>query len=78
MHAGNWNKSAAGSREIRGKKLGIVGYGNIGAQLSVVAESIGFDVYYYDLIEKLALGNATKCKSLEELLKISDVVSPSR
>ncbi|WP_029037395.1 phosphoglycerate dehydrogenase [Salinimicrobium xinjiangense] len=75
MHAGTWNKSASGSREIRGKKLGIVGYGNIGAQLSVVAEAIGFDVYYYDLMEKLALGNATKCNSLEELLKISDIVT---
>ncbi len=75
MHAGTWNKSATGSREVRGKKLGIVGYGNIGAQLSVVAEAIGFDVYYYDLMEKLALGNATKCKSLEELLKICDVVT---
>ncbi|NJW51529.1 phosphoglycerate dehydrogenase [Salinimicrobium oceani] len=75
MHAGTWNKSAAGSREIRGKKLGIIGYGNIGAQLSVVAEAIGFDVYYYDLMEKLALGNATKCKSLEELLQLSDVVT---
>jgi D-3-phosphoglycerate dehydrogenase len=75
MHAGNWNKSAKGSREVRGKKLGIVGYGNIGAQLSVVAEAIGFDVYYYDLMEKLALGNATKCNSLEELLKIADVVT---
>jgi D-3-phosphoglycerate dehydrogenase len=75
MHQGTWNKSAAGSNEIRGKKLGIVGYGNIGAQLSVVAEAIGFDVYYYDLTEKLALGNATKCKSLEELLKLSDIVS---
>jgi len=75
MHAGNWNKSANGSREVRGKKLGIVGYGNIGAQLSVVAEAIGFDVYYYDLMEKLALGNATKCSSLEELLQIADVVT---
>ena len=75
MHEGNWNKSANGSREVRGKKLGIVGYGNIGAQLSVVAEAIGFDVYYYDLMEKLALGNATKCKSLEELLQISDIVT---
>jgi D-3-phosphoglycerate dehydrogenase len=75
MHAGSWNKSATGSREIRGKKLGIVGYGNIGAQLSVLAEAIGFDVYYYDLMEKLALGNATKCKSLEELLKSVDVVT---
>ena len=75
MHNGTWNKSAVGSREVRGKKLGIVGYGNIGAQLSVVAEAIGFEVYYYDLVEKLALGNAKKCSSLEELLKISDVVS---
>ena len=75
MHSGNWNKSSTGSREVRGKKLGIVGYGNIGAQLSVVAEAIGFDVYYYDLMEKLALGNATKCKSLEELLKVSDIVT---
>ncbi len=75
MHQGNWNKSAAGSFEIRGKKLGIVGYGNIGAQLSVVAEAIGFDVYYYDLMEKLALGNATKCNSLQELLKKVDIVS---
>ncbi|WP_029034716.1 phosphoglycerate dehydrogenase [Salinimicrobium terrae] len=75
MHAGNWNKSAIGSREVRGKKLGIVGYGNIGAQLSVVAEAIGFDVYYYDLMEKLALGNATKCSSLEELLKTVDIVT---
>ena len=75
MHQGQWNKSAAGSNEIRGKKLGIVGYGNIGAQLSVVAEAIGFDVYYYDLLERLALGNATKCKSLEELLQKVDVVT---
>lgn len=75
MHQGKWNKSADGSNEIRGKKLGIVGYGNIGAQLSVVAEAIGFDVYYYDLMEKLALGNATKCNSLHELLQKADVVS---
>ncbi len=75
MHKGVWNKSAAGSNEIRGKKLGIVGYGNIGAQLSVVAEALGFDVYYYDLMEKLALGNATKCSSLQELLKKVEVVS---
>lgn len=75
MHNGIWNKSASGSKEIRGKKLGIVGYGNIGAQLSVVAEALGFDVFYYDLMEKLALGNATKCSSLQELLKKVDVVS---
>lgn len=75
MHKGVWNKSASGSNEIRGKKLGIVGYGNIGSQLSVIAEALGFDVYYYDLMEKLALGNATKCSSLPELLQKVDVVS---
>ena len=75
MHDGIWDKSATNSREIRGKKIGIIGYGNIGAQLSVVAESIGFDVYYYDIIEKLALGNATKCKSLQELLEKVDIVT---
>jgi len=75
MHEGKWDKSATGSKEIRGKKLGIIGYGNIGAQLSVVAESIGLDVYYYDLEEKLALGNATKLDSLKELLQIADIIS---
>ena len=75
MHEGIWNKSADNSFEIRGKKLGIVGYGNIGAQLSVVAESIGFDVYFYDVVEKLALGNATKCTSLEELFSKVDIVT---
>ena len=75
MHEGNWDKSANNSFEIRGKKLGIVGYGNIGSQLSILAEAIGFDVYYYDLVEKLALGNATKCSSLDELLKKVDIVS---
>lgn len=75
MHHGKWDKSASGSREIRGKKLGIIGYGNIGAQLSVVAESIGMDVYYYDAEEKLALGNATKLESMEELLKTADVIT---
>lgn len=75
MHQGNWNKSAGNSFEIRGKKLGIVGYGNIGAQLSVVAEAIGFDVYYYDIVEKLGLGNATKCSSLDELLEKVEIVS---
>lgn len=75
MHRGKWNKSASNSYEIRGKKLGIVGYGNIGKQLSVLAESLGMDVYYYDIVERLALGNATKCDSLEELLGKADVVS---
>ncbi|MCH6233702.1 phosphoglycerate dehydrogenase [Cognataquiflexum rubidum] len=75
MHKGIWDKSASGSFEIRGKKLGIVGYGNIGAQLSVLAENMGMDVYYYDVIEKLALGNATKIDSLDELLKTCDVIT---
>ncbi len=75
MHKGQWDKSAKGSFEIRGKKLGIVGYGNIGTQLSVLAENLGMQVYYYDREEKLALGNATKCKSLKELLAIADVIT---
>jgi D-3-phosphoglycerate dehydrogenase len=75
MHQGKWDKSAKGSFEVRGKKLGIIGYGNIGAQLSVLAENLGMQVFYYDREEKLAMGNATKCKSLKELLAISDVVT---
>ena len=75
LHNGVWNKSAAGAFEVRGKKLGLVGYGNIGSQLSVVAEALGLDVYYYDIVEKLPLGNATKCLSLKDLLKRADIVS---
>lgn len=75
MHQGKWLKSAVGSYEIRNKKLGIIGYGNIGTQLSVLAESIGMQIYYYDLEEKLGLGNATKCNSMAELLGKVDVVS---
>ncbi|PZX56857.1 D-3-phosphoglycerate dehydrogenase [Algoriphagus ratkowskyi] len=75
MHQGNWDKSATGSFEIRGKKLGIVGYGNIGAQLSVLAENMGLNVFYYDVIEKLALGNATKVNSLDELMSTCDIIS---
>ncbi|MBX2966435.1 MAG: phosphoglycerate dehydrogenase [Cyclobacteriaceae bacterium] len=75
MHAGMWDKSAAGSFEIRGKKLGIIGYGNIGAQLSVLAESLGMKVLYYDIEEKLSLGNATRCKTMKEVLQQADVIS---
>ncbi len=75
MHTGKWQKTSAGNREIRGKKLGIVGYGNIGSQLSVLAESLGMDVYYYDIEEKLALGNATKIETLRKLLATADVVT---
>jgi D-3-phosphoglycerate dehydrogenase len=75
MHKGNWDKSAKMSFEIRGKNLGIVGYGNIGSQLSILAESLGMNVFYYDIVEKLALGNAKKCNSLHELISRTDIVS---
>ncbi|WP_339653536.1 phosphoglycerate dehydrogenase [uncultured Maribacter sp.] len=75
IHEGQWQKTAAGSREVRGKNLGIVGYGNIGKQLSVLAEAMGMRVYYYDVDDKLALGNAVKCGTLEDLLSVSDVVT---
>jgi D-3-phosphoglycerate dehydrogenase len=75
IHNGQWNKTAANSREVRGKNLGIVGYGNIGKQLSVLAEAIGMRVYYFDVADQLALGNAIKCDTLEDLLHISDVVT---
>ncbi|MFY9242767.1 MAG: phosphoglycerate dehydrogenase [Polaribacter sp.] len=75
IHNGQWNKTADGSREVRGKKLGIVGYGNIGKQLSILAEALGMDVYYYDVEDTLALGNATKVSKLSDLLAISDVVT---
>jgi D-3-phosphoglycerate dehydrogenase len=75
MHQGKWDKSAKGSFEIRGKNLGIIGYGNIGAQLSVLAENLGMKVFYYDKEEKLALGNAVKCKSLKDLLAIADIIT---
>ena len=75
MHAGQWDKSAGGAFEIRGKTLGIIGYGNIGAQLSVVAEAVGLKVVYFDIAEKLQLGNAVKCRTLEELLAQADIVT---
>jgi len=75
LHQGKWDKSAKGSFEIRSKKLGIIGYGNIGTQLSVVAESMGMQVYFYDVVEKLALGNTKKCSTLQELLSICDVIT---
>ena len=74
-HRGEWKKSASGSYEIRGKKLGIVGYGNIGSQLSILAESMGMDVYFYDVATRLSMGNATQINGLQQLLSMSDVVS---
>ena len=75
MHAGVWDKAAEGSHEVRGRNLGIVGYGNIGTQLSVLAENLGLHVYFYDIADRLALGNAKRCDSLDELLAVSDVVT---
>ncbi|WP_433617387.1 phosphoglycerate dehydrogenase [Dactylosporangium sp. CA-139114] len=75
MHNGVWNKDAEGSHEIRGRSIGIVGYGNIGTQLSVLAENLGLRVYFYDTSERLALGNAVRCNSLDELLEVADIVT---
>src|ERR1700724_1634050 len=75
MHAGAWDKSAAGSHEVRGRRLGIVGYGNIGTQLSVLAENLGMSVYFYGVADKLAIGNARRCSTLQELLESVEAVT---
>jgi D-3-phosphoglycerate dehydrogenase len=75
LHAGVWDKSAEGAHEVRGRTLGIVGYGNIGTQLSVLAENLGMRVLFYDTSDKLALGNAQRSASLKELLHDADVVT---
>jgi D-3-phosphoglycerate dehydrogenase / 2-oxoglutarate reductase len=75
MHDGVWDKSARGSHEVRGRTLGIVGYGNIGTQLSNVAESMGMHVVFYDTADRPVHGNARRMRSLEELLGVADVVS---
>ena len=75
MHDGIWDKSAHGSHEIRGRVLGIVGYGNIGSQLSVVAEAVGLRVIYFDTHDRLAHGNAQRVPTLDDLLAQADVVS---
>jgi D-3-phosphoglycerate dehydrogenase / 2-oxoglutarate reductase len=75
MHAGVWDKSADGAHEVRGRTLGIVGYGNIGTQLSVLAENLGMKVLFFDTADKLALGNARRCLSMAELLAEADVVT---
>ncbi len=74
-HRGDWIKSAAGAREARGKVLGIVGYGHIGTQVGLLAESLGMQVLYHDIVTQLALGNATSVRSLEALLERADVVT---
>jgi D-3-phosphoglycerate dehydrogenase len=75
MHDGLWDKSAAGSHEVRGRTLGLVGYGNIGSQLSVLAEAFGMKVLFYDVVDKLALGNAQRVDSLDELLERAETIS---
>ncbi|MGI8417376.1 MAG: phosphoglycerate dehydrogenase [Nakamurella sp.] len=75
LHNGVWDKNSTGSHEVRGRRLGIVGYGNIGSQLSVIGEALGLQVYFYDTDDKLALGNARRCSSLHELLDIAEVVT---
>lgn len=75
MHAGIWDKSADGAHEIRGRTLGIVGYGNIGTQLSVLAENLGMRVVFYDTADKLALGNARSAATMADLLGEADVVT---
>lgn len=74
-HRGEWNKSAIGSYEARGKNLGIIGYGHIGTQFGILAENLGFKVSYYDVENKLSLGNATQIASMKDLLAQSDIVS---
>ncbi len=74
-HQKQWDKSVKGSREVRGKILGIVGYGHIGSQVSVLAESLGMSVIFYDIVRKLPLGNSKQVDRLEDLLKISDFVT---
>lgn len=75
LHAGRWEKSASGSHEVRGRVLGIVGYGHIGSQVSVLAEALGMRVIYHDIEPKLALGNAQRVGSLADLLRQADVVT---
>lgn len=75
MHTGNWDKSAKGAHEVRGRTLGLIGYGNIGKQLSVLAESMGMHVYFYDVRDELPMGNAKKCSSMDELFEKSETIS---
>ena len=75
MHKGIWKKDSINSYEIRNKTLGIIGYGNIGSQLSVIAESLGLKVIYYDILDKLSIGNAKRYDSMKKLLKECDILS---
>src|SRR4030066_2159345 len=70
-----WQKSVRNSVEIRNKNLGIIGYGHIGSQVSILAEALGLNVYYYDIVNKLSLGKAGACSSLEEILSLSNIIT---
>ena len=74
-HKGKWLKSATNCFEVRDKNIGIVGYGHIGSQVSILAEALGMNVYYYDIAKKLSLGKAVACSSLEELLSVAQIVT---
>ncbi len=74
-HEGKWMKESKGSYELRGKTLGIIGYGNIGAQVSVLAEAFGMKVIYYDIVTKLPLGNAHQCKTIKEVVAEADIIT---
>lgn len=74
-HKGQWMKSATNCFEVRDKNLGIIGYGHIGSQVSILAEAMGMNVYYYDIAKKLSLGKATACSSLDELLSVAHIVT---
>lgn len=75
LHRGGWNKAATGCHEARGKTIGIIGYGHIGTQVGILAESLGLSVVFYDIENKLSLGNAKQMSSLDELLAVSDIVT---
>tara|TARA_B100001059_G_scaffold233881_1_gene274982 strand:+ start:8365 stop:9585 length:1221 start_codon:yes stop_codon:yes gene_type:complete len=75
LHQGRWDKSAASAHEVRGRTLGIVGYGHIGSQISVLAESLGMRVVYHDILSVMPMGNARPCRTLDDLLDVSDVVT---
>lgn len=75
MHQGIWDKSSNNSFEVRGKKLGMIGYGHIGTQLSVIGEALGMEIYFYDIVDKMPIGNAKKCRTMAEVFEVADVVS---
>lgn len=74
-HMGIWDKTAENAHEVRGKKLGIIGYGNIGSQVSMLAEAMGMEVYYYDIVDKLTIGNAKRVPFLDDLLRTVDILT---